>query len=190
MNSSLQLQRFVDQKQMGSTKWRQAVYMVVGLLSAMGLLQLVNPSPELLHMQKLLYGCDFEQDPSLRTMTFCDTSLPDEVRARDLVSRLTMAEKIKQLVNNAAAVPRLGIPSYTWWQEGLHGVAHVSFGGPVPQATSFPLPILTAASFNRTLWNRIGQVTSCSTAQALSSCIIFETAHHERNQDRHLMCLQ
>jgi hypothetical protein len=190
MNSSLQLQRYVDQKQMGSTKWRQAVCMVVGLLSAMGLLQLVNPSPELLHMQKLLYGCDFEQDPSLRTMTFCDTSLPDEVRVRDLVSRLTMAEKIKQLVNNAAAVPRLGIPSYTWWQEGSHGVAHVSFGGPVQQATSFPLPILTAASFNRTLWNRIGQVTSCSTAQALSSCIIFETAHHERNQDRHLVCLQ
>lgn len=103
------------------------------------------------------FACNFDKDASLKSMAFCDTSLADDVRVKDLVSRLTLEEKVSQLVNTADAIPRLGIPAYQWWQEGLHGVAHVPFGGPLPRATSFPLPILTTASFNKELWNQIGQ---------------------------------
>ncbi|CAM6109319.1 unnamed protein product [Calypogeia fissa] len=95
---------------------------------------------------------------------FCNRTLSDEARVADLVSRLTTAEKIGLIVNTATAVPRLGIPSYEWWNEGLHGVAWspgVSFDdGKIPAAASFPQPILTAASFNRSLFNEIARVVS------------------------------
>ncbi|XP_057958221.1 probable beta-D-xylosidase 2 [Malania oleifera] len=68
------------------------------------------------------------------------------------------------LVDNASAVPRLGIEAYEWWSEALHGVSDtgpgVHFGGAFPGATSFPLVITTAASFNASLWRQIGQVVS------------------------------
>lgn len=97
---------------------------------------------------------------------FCNTSLSVEKRVANLVGLLTTEEKIGLLVNKAAAVPRLGIPTYEWWNEALHGVATspgVSFtasAGPIASATSFPQPILTASSFNSTLFNKIGQVIS------------------------------
>ncbi|XP_057823053.1 beta-xylosidase/alpha-L-arabinofuranosidase 1 isoform X2 [Cryptomeria japonica] len=94
---------------------------------------------------------------------FCSTSLPFGDRVKDLIGRLTLQEKVQQLVNAAGAVPRLGIPAYNWWSEALHGVSNVGpgtrFGGNVPGATSFPQVILTAASFNESLWRAIGQVT-------------------------------
>jgi beta-glucosidase-like glycosyl hydrolase len=66
------------------------------------------------------------------------------------------------LVNNAAAVPRLGIQGYEWWSEALHGVSNVGpgtkFGGAFPGATAFPQVITTAASFNESLWEEIGRV--------------------------------
>lgn len=85
-------------------------------------------------------------------------------RGRDLVARLTRAEKVRLLVNNAAGVPRLGVAGYEWWSEALHGVSDtgpgVRFGGAFPGATAFPQVIGTAASFNATLWELIGQVRS------------------------------
>ncbi|KAG0623933.1 hypothetical protein M758_3G212400 [Ceratodon purpureus] len=111
---------------------------------------------------KLEYACDPDGPPNL-LFPFCNTSMSDEERVMDLISRLNINEKIEQLINTAANVSRLGIPAYQWWGEGLHGVADspsVHFGGSTPTATSFPLPILSAASFNRHLWNKIGQVTS------------------------------
>lgn len=116
----------------------------------------------------LEYACNFDKDDNLKSMRFCDTSLSDEIRVFDLVSRLTLEEKVTQLVNTASAIPRLSIPAYEWWQEGLHGVAHVSFGGSLPRATSFPLPILTTASFNKDLWNQIGQACVQHPSQTLS----------------------
>lgn len=111
---------------------------------------------------KLQHACD-PDGPQDFLFPFCNTSMSDEDRITDLISRLTVYEKIEQLVNTAANVSRLGIPAYEWWGEGLHGVAvspSVHFGGSTPTATSFPLPILSSASFNKTLWNKIGQVTS------------------------------
>ncbi|CAM6032967.1 unnamed protein product [Sphagnum compactum] len=140
---------------------RQASVLSV-LLNILILQQLVMPSEQ---QQQLEYACNFQVNEALQSLLFCDTSLSDDVRVRDLLDRMTLEEKITQLVNDAPAVPRLGIPSYSWWQEGLHGVAHVSFAADpaLPHATSFPLPILTAASFNKTLWNQIGQACAVST---------------------------
>ncbi|CAK9313088.1 unnamed protein product [Citrullus colocynthis] len=106
------------------------------------------------------YACD-SSNSLTKTLPFCRTSLPIKQRARDLVSRLTLDEKVLQLVNAAPAIPRLGIPAYEWWSEALHGVAHVGYGirlnGTISAATSFPQVILTAASFDENLWYQIGQ---------------------------------
>ncbi|KAK8495723.1 hypothetical protein V6N13_123909 [Hibiscus sabdariffa] len=108
-----------------------------------------NPNPE--------FPC---QPPHLNSYPFCNTSLSITDRAQSLISLLTLEEKIHQLSNNASAIPRLGIPPYQWWSESLHGIASngpgVSFDGRVKAATSFPQVLLTAASFNRTLWFKIG----------------------------------
>ncbi|CAN6679117.1 unnamed protein product [Malus baccata var. baccata] len=107
------------------------------------------------------YSCDSSQ-PSTSSYPFCKTTLPINQRVQDLISRLTLDEKISQLVNSAPPIPRLGIPSYEWWSEALHGVADVGKGiklyPTIHNATSFPQVILTAASFNDHLWYRIGQV--------------------------------
>lgn len=95
---------------------------------------------------------------------FCDTSLSYEDRAKDLVSRLTLQEKTQQLVNPSAGISRLGVPAYEWWSEALHGVSNLGpgtrFDKKVPGATSFPAVILSAASFNASLWQKMGQVVS------------------------------
>jgi len=75
------------------------------------------------------------------TPTYLNTSLPPQVRAADLVHRMTLREKVSQLVNGARAIPRLGVPSYNWWSEALHGVA-------VNGTTEFPEPIGLAATFD------------------------------------------
>ena len=72
---------------------------------------------------------------------YLDTSLAPETRAADLVHRMTLQEKVSQLVNGARAIPRLGVPKYNWWSEALHGVA-------VDGTTEFPEPIGLAATFD------------------------------------------
>lgn len=94
---------------------------------------------------------------------FCDKSLSFEVRAKDLVDRLSLLEKAQQMGDhNGTDIPRLGLPAYKWWSEALHGVSYVGggtiFDDLVPSATSFPNVIHTAASFNQTLWKTIGKV--------------------------------
>src|SRR5688500_11610487 len=66
---------------------------------------------------------------------FQDPTLPVHERARDIVSRLTLEEKALQMLHEAPAVPRLGIPAYNWWNEGLHGVARAGIATVFPQAT-------------------------------------------------------
>ncbi|PRQ39365.1 putative glycosidase [Rosa chinensis] len=109
------------------------------------------------------FACD-PRNPLTRGFKFCRTRVPVHMRVQDLIGRLTLQEKIRLLVNNAIAVPRLGIQGYEWWSEALHGVSNVGpgtkFGGAFPGATSFPQVITTAASFNQSLWQEIGQVVS------------------------------
>ncbi|KAL0559901.1 hypothetical protein IC582_000282 [Cucumis melo] len=110
------------------------------------------------------FACDAGTNPSVSRFAFCDSSLGFEARVEDLVKRLTLQEKIGFLINNARNVTRLGIPKYEWWSEALHGVSYVGpgtkFSNVVPGATSFPQVILTAASFNASLFEAIGKVVS------------------------------
>ncbi|KAJ0976457.1 hypothetical protein J5N97_018422 [Dioscorea zingiberensis] len=96
--------------------------------------------------------------------TYCDSSLPYSVRVKDLISRMTLREKFMNLGDQAQGVGRIGLPSYYWWSEALHGVAWVGhgthFSDIVKSATVFPTPLLTAASFNESLWKTIGQAVS------------------------------
>src|ERR1700722_8269811 len=80
---------------------------------------------------------------------YLDTHRSFEDRAADLVSRMTLEEKISQLQNDAAAIPRLNVPAYEWWNEALHGVAR---GGP---ATVFPQAIGLAATFDPHLMHEV-----------------------------------
>jgi beta-glucosidase-like glycosyl hydrolase len=102
----------------------------------------------------------------LATFPICDQSLPSRQRAADLVSRMNITEKISQMINTAPAIPCLGLPAYQWWSEALHGLAGspgVHFGGDLPVATSFPMPINLGASFNMTLVHRMATVISTET---------------------------
>ncbi|KAK7284589.1 hypothetical protein RJT34_19338 [Clitoria ternatea] len=109
------------------------------------------------------FACD-PKDGNTKKMGFCKVSLTIGERVNDLIGRLRMEEKVRLLVNNAAAVPRIGIKGYEWWSEALHGVSNVGpgtkFTPPFPAATSFPQVITTVASFNLSLWEAIGRVVS------------------------------
>ena len=72
-----------------------------------------------------------------------NTALPMEQRVNDVVSRLTLEEKVKQMLNATPAVPRLGILAYDWWNETLHGVARTPF-----RVTSYPQAIGMAATWD------------------------------------------
>ncbi|MCR6658497.1 MAG: hypothetical protein NVV72_03830 [Asticcacaulis sp.] len=65
---------------------------------------------------------------------FLDKSLTPELRAKDLVSRMTLEEKAAQMQDNAPAIPRLGLKRYGWWNEVLHGVARAGDATVYPQA--------------------------------------------------------
>lgn len=73
-------------------------------------------------------------------------------RAKELVGKMTLEEKASQLKFDAPAIPRLGVPAYNWWNEGLHGVARAGV------ATVFPQAIGTAAAFDTDLTEKIGDV--------------------------------
>jgi len=88
------------------------------------------------------------------TPPYLDPAQPLETRVHDLVSRLTLPEKAALMKNDAAAVPRLQLPKYDWWNEALHGVARAG------EATVFPQAIGLAAmwddGFMKTVATTIG----------------------------------
>ncbi|MEW9572717.1 glycoside hydrolase family 3 C-terminal domain-containing protein [Rhodanobacter sp. Si-c] len=77
-----------------------------------------------------------------------------EARASALVAKMTLAEKVSQLQNDAPAIPRLGVPAYEWWNEGLHGYARNGY------ATVFPQAIGLAASWDASLLQAVGTTVS------------------------------
>lgn len=85
---------------------------------------------------------------------YLNETLPADVRARDLVSRMTLEEKVSQMKDIAPAIDRLGLPAYNWWNEALHGVARSGL------ATVFPQAIGMAATWNEPLMLRIATVIS------------------------------
>ncbi len=85
---------------------------------------------------------------------YLNSKLPIQVRVDDLVSRMTLEEKIDQLAHTAPAIPRLRVPAYNWWNEGLHGVARAGF------ATVFPQAIGMAATFDEPLMHDVADTIS------------------------------
>ncbi|KAG0469715.1 hypothetical protein HPP92_016415 [Vanilla planifolia] len=127
-----------------------------------------TPGPILTSGKNYTRVCDAARFASLgldvKDMVYCDRSLSYADRVADLIGRMTLDEKIAQLGDQALGAPRIGLPKYNWWSEILHGVSWVGhgtyFGDIVPGATSFPTVILSAASFNQSMWKKIGQVAS------------------------------
>ncbi len=85
---------------------------------------------------------------------FQDHRLPIDRRVDDLVSQMTLEEKVSQMMNGAAGIERLGVPEYEWWNEALHGVARAGI------ATVFPQAIGLAATFDEKLVRDMADVTS------------------------------
>jgi beta-glucosidase len=83
-----------------------------------------------------------------------DPSQPLDARAKDLISRMSLAEKVSQLQNTAPGIPRLGIPAYDYWSEALHGVAIAG------RATVFPQAIAMAATWDAPLIHAEADVIS------------------------------
>jgi beta-glucosidase len=91
---------------------------------------------------------------SVARLPFMNPDLPVEQRVNDLVSRMTLEEKIGQMMNAAPAIPRLGIPEYNWWNECLHGVARAGI------ATVFPQAIGLAAAWDEDMQFRMATAIS------------------------------
>ena len=88
----------------------------------------------------LLFSCNLFAQTNF---PFQNTSVSFEDRINDLVSRLTLEEKVAQMLNAAPAIPRLDIPAYDWWNEVLHGVARTPY-----RVTVYPQAIAMAATFD------------------------------------------
>jgi len=88
------------------------------------------------------------------TCSYLNPALAPEARAKDLVGRMTLEEKVSQTLDQAVAIPRLGVAQYGWWNEALHGVARYG------SATMFPQAIGMAATWDSDLIHRIGGVIS------------------------------
>lgn len=89
-----------------------------------------------------------------QSLPYQNASLPVDVRVDDLVGRMTLEEKISQMMNDAPPIDRLGIPAYNWWNECLHGVARSGI------ATVFPQAIGMAATFDADAMFRTAEVIS------------------------------
>ncbi len=92
----------------------------------------------------LVPGC-FAQANADKTAPYLNSAVPIQKRVDDLVSKMTLEEKVSQMQNHAAAIPRLGVAEYDWWSEALHGVARSGY------ATVFPQAIGMAATWDAPL---------------------------------------
>ena len=85
---------------------------------------------------------------------YLDQSKSTELRVADLISKMTLTEKVQQMAHNSPAIERLNLPAYNWWSEALHGVARSG------NATVFPQAIGLAATFDEDLAFRTADAVS------------------------------
>ena len=95
---------------------------------------------------------------------YTNPKLTVEERVSDLVSRMSLKEKVLQMQNDAPAISRLGIPAYNWWSECLHGVARNGI------ATVFPQAIGMAATWDPELINKEADVISTEARAKYYEC--------------------
>lgn len=102
----------------------------------------------------ILFSLGLSLSATAQLLPFCNPDLSAGERARDLLSRLTLEEKARLMLDESPAIPRLGIKKFFWWSEALHGAANM--GG----VTVFPEPVGMAASFNDGLLRRVFDAAS------------------------------
>ena len=95
-----------------------------------------------------------QKNPPSNSLPYQDINRTIDDRVNDLVGMMTLDEKVKQLLYDAPAIERLGIPAYNWWNEGLHGVARNG------RATVFPQAIGLAATWDPELLHRVATAIS------------------------------
>ena len=111
----------------------------------------MKPKGFLLALIGLLGSMSFGRPPA--DVPYLDPELSPERRAADIVSRMTLEEKVLQMQSTAPAIARLGVPGYNWWNEALHGIAQ-------GRATVFPQAIGLAATWDTALMYRVADVIS------------------------------
>ena len=84
-----------------------------------------------------------------QTLPYQDANLSAGQRADDLLSRLTLEEKVSLMMDTSPAIERLGIPQFQWWNEALHGVGRNGF------STVFPITMGMAASWDDALLHQV-----------------------------------
>jgi beta-glucosidase len=107
-----------------------------------------------------------------------DPSKPLDDRIRDLMSRMSLTEKVEQIRNTAPGIPRLGVPAYDYWSEALHGVG---FAG---TATVFPQAIGAAATWDTPLMHREADVISTEARAKFN-----DYANHHNGDSKRFYCL-
>jgi len=103
---------------------------------------------------------------------YMNPALPLDKRVDDLIGRMTLEEKVSQMRDVAVAIPRLGVPRYDWWNEGLHGVAFAGY------ATNFPQVIGMAATWDTDLVHKMGETVSTEARAKFNQAM--REDHHER----------
>ena len=102
----------------------------------------------------ILFSLGLSLSATAQLLPYCNPDLSARERARDLLSRLTLEEKARLMLDESPAIPRLGIKKFFWWSEALHGAANM--GG----VTVFPEPVGMAASFNDGLLRHVFDAAS------------------------------
>lgn len=113
----------------------------------------------------------FSQQPTNTARPWLNTALPLSQRVDALIGQMTLEEKVQQMRDHAPAIPRLGVPKYDWWNEGLHGVA---FSG---NATNFPQVIGMAATWDAPLVHQMAQTISTEARAKYNQAM--RDDHHE-----------
>ncbi len=109
-----------------------------------------------------------------KNIPFWDTNLTFQQRADDIVGRLTLDEKVAQMLHAAPAIPQFGIPACNWWNEALHGVARTPF--PV---TSFPQAIGMAATWDTASLRMMAHYTALEGRAVHNKAIALGRTHEE-----------
>ncbi len=127
--------------------------------------------PSLFVAFTMLLHVQAQQPSNAQSFHFMNTSLAIDRRVDDLIGRMTLEEKVSQMRDHTPAIPRLNVPKYDWWNEGLHGVAFAGY------ATNFPQVIGMAATWDTNLVHHMG-VTISTEARAKYNQAMRED-HHE-----------
>ena len=113
----------------------------------------------------------YSQQTNPQNLPYMDPSQPLDKRVDDLIGRMTLEEKVSQMRDHAVPIPRLGVPKYDWWNEGLHGVAFAGY------ATNFPQVIGMAATWDTDLVHKMGQTVSTEARAKYNQAM--REDHHE-----------